>query len=168
MTRLTLVLGGARSGKSRYAEQLFASAAAPLYIATGEGLDEEMRQRIAHHRQNRGAHWQTVEEPLDLAGIVRRHRDRPLLVDCLTLWLGNLLAAGSDIESEFAALERALAGVTGPAVLVSNEVGMGIVPDNRMARDFRDHAGRLHQRVGALSDRVVFVVAGLPMILKDL
>jgi adenosylcobinamide kinase/adenosylcobinamide-phosphate guanylyltransferase len=168
VTRLTLVLGGARSGKSRYAEALFEGVAAPVYVATGQPLDEEMRNRIAHHRAARGPHWHTVEEPIELAATLLRHRDRPVLVDCLTLWLGNLMAAERDVEAEGEALLRALAELEGPAVLVSNEVGMGIVPDNRLARDFRDHAGRLHQRVAALSDRVAFIAAGLPLILKGL
>jgi adenosylcobinamide kinase/adenosylcobinamide-phosphate guanylyltransferase len=164
--QLTLVLGGARSGKSRYAERLFADQAAPVYIATGQALDAEMRERILHHQASRGAHWHTVEEPLELAAALLRHRDRPILVDCLTLWLGNLLAAGRDVEAGCDALLAALAMLEGPVVLVGNEVGLGIVPDNKMARDFRDHAGRLHQRLAERAGRVAFIAAGLPLLLK--
>jgi len=170
LPRTTLVLGGARSGKSAYAEGLIRDAA-PIatYLATAEAGDGEMSDRIAHHRAVRGAGWITIEEPLDLVGTLRRvtRTDRPVLVDCLTLWLSNLMHAERDIAAETAALAGCFAGLSGPVVLVSNEVGQGIVPDNALARAFRDHAGRLHQAVAATADRVVFVTAGLPMVLKS-
>lgn len=165
LTKLTLVLGGARSGKSRYAEQLIGARPA-LYIATGEPHDDEMRARIRDHQGRRGTHWTTREAPLALAAALRE-ADRPALVDCLTLWLSNLLGAGLDPETETRALIAALSAVSVPVILVSNEVGLGIVPDNKLAREFRDHAGRLHQAVAAVATRVVFVAAGLPLTLKD-
>jgi adenosylcobinamide kinase/adenosylcobinamide-phosphate guanylyltransferase len=169
LARTTLVLGGARSGKSAYAERLI-RAAAPLatYLATAEAGDGEMSERIRLHRAQRGAGWITIEEPLDLVGSLRRVTapDRPVLVDCLTLWLSNLMHAERDIAAEAAALASCFGDLAGPVVLVSNEVGQGIVPDNALARAFRDHAGRLHQIVAAVAERVVFVTAGLPMVLK--
>jgi adenosylcobinamide kinase/adenosylcobinamide-phosphate guanylyltransferase len=166
---LTLVLGGARSGKSRHAEQLaLASGLAPVYVATAQALDGEMARRIAAHRERRGAAWQTIEEPLDLVGMLRRAcaPERIVLVDCLTLWLTNLMVAERDVEAESAQLLRALPGRSGPLVLVSNEVGQGITPDNAMARRFIDHAGWLHQGIAEQADAVVFMTAGLPHRLK--
>lgn len=165
---ITLVLGGARSGKSRYAEQLLAGQAAPIYLATGQSFDDEMRQRIALHKERRGAQWQTIEEPLFLAGVLTRlsRRDNPILVDCLTLWLSNLMGVNADVSAACDHLLQALEALPGDVVLVSNEVGFGIVPGNKVARDFRDHAGILHQRIAAIADKVVFVAAGLPLILK--
>ena len=168
-TDITLVLGGARSGKSRHAEGLVTATPGPrVYIATAQIWDEEMADRVAHHRQDRGPGWTTVEEPLDLPGALRRHAapGTGVLVDCLTLWLSNLMMAEADIPAKSAELLEALADVQGRVVLVSNEVGLGIVPDNALARRFRDHAGRLHQDVAALATRVVFIAAGLPMVLK--
>ncbi|HYG85138.1 MAG TPA: bifunctional adenosylcobinamide kinase/adenosylcobinamide-phosphate guanylyltransferase [Azospirillum sp.] len=167
---LTLVLGGARSGKSRYAEGLVTARPQPwIYVATAEAWDDEMRDRISRHQNDRGPGWMTVEEPLDLPGVIRRHATpgATLLVDCLTLWLSNLLSAGRDVEAATAELLAALDAAQGTVVLVSNEVGLGIVPDNALARAFRDHAGRLHQRVAAQARKVVFVVAGLPMVVKE-
>ena len=167
---LTLVLGGARSGKSRYAEALVEEAApAALYLATAEALDDEMTERIRRHRARRGARWTTLEAPLDLAAALvdGARPERPVLVDCLTLWLTNLLMAGRDVEAASAALLQTLPRLAGPAVLVANEVGLGIVPDNALARAFRDHAGRLNQAIAAAAQRVVFVAAGLPLTLKD-
>jgi adenosylcobinamide kinase/adenosylcobinamide-phosphate guanylyltransferase len=166
---LTLVLGGARSGKSRHAEQLaLASGLAPVYVATAQALDGEMARRIAAHRARRGAAWQTIEEPLDLVGTLQRAcaPERIVLVDCLTLWLTNLMVAERDVEAESAQLLRALPGRSGPLVLVSNEVGQGITPDNAMARRFIDHAGRLHQGIAEQADRVFLMTAGLPQRLK--
>ncbi|RUQ70282.1 bifunctional adenosylcobinamide kinase/adenosylcobinamide-phosphate guanylyltransferase [Azospirillum doebereinerae] len=166
---LTLVLGGARSGKSRYAEGLVTALGGPrVYIATARIWDDEMAERVAAHRGDRGPGWTTVEEPLDLTGALRRHAadGTGVLVDCLTLWLTNLLMAEADVESQTAALVAALAGLPGRVVLVSNEVGLGIVPDNALARRFRDHAGRLHQAVAAVAPRVVLTVAGLPIFAK--
>ena len=165
LPRLTLVLGGARSGKSRYAEQLIGARPA-LYLATGEARDGEMRERIEAHQARRGANWTTREAPLDLLSALRV-ADRPVLVDCLTLWLSNLLGGAFDPEQETRTLVETLPSLHVPVVFVSNEVGLGIVPDNKLARDFRDHAGRLHQEIAAVANRVVFVAAGLPLILKD-
>ncbi|HWK47578.1 MAG TPA: bifunctional adenosylcobinamide kinase/adenosylcobinamide-phosphate guanylyltransferase [Stellaceae bacterium] len=167
---VTLVLGGARSGKSAYAERLVLEIGRPaLYLATAEpGLDAEMGHRIAAHRDRRGPAWTTIEEPLELAAVLRREAraDRPILVDCLTLWLSNLMHAGRDVDAAAAELASVLGAMAGPVVLVSNEVGLGIVPDNALARAFRDHAGRLHQAIAAVAARVVFMIAGLPMIVK--
>ena len=162
---LTLVLGGARSGKSRQAEALVAAAPPPWrYIATAQAWDDEMRARIAEHQARRAGGWQTVEAPLDLAAALAA--PGPALVDCLTLWLTNLMLGSHDIEAATAALEVALDARAGPTVLVGNEVGLGIVPDNALARAFRDEAGRLHQRLAARADAVLFMVAGLPMRVK--
>jgi len=166
---LTLVLGGARSGKSRHAETLVLSAGAtPLYFATGEPRDGEMAARIQRHRERRGTDWRTVEEPLELATALTREAtpDTAVLVDCLTLWLGNLMGADRDVEAEIAALVAVLPKLPGPVVLVSNEVGQGIVPDNALARRFRDQAGLLHQEIAAIANRVDFVTAGIPRRLK--
>ncbi|GJE59805.1 bifunctional adenosylcobinamide kinase/adenosylcobinamide-phosphate guanylyltransferase [Methylobacterium trifolii] len=164
--RTTLVLGGARSGKSAYAEALIEREAAPwLYLATAQAWDDEMRARIALHRARRGAGWTTRDVPLDLPAAVAEATG-PVLVDCLTLWLTNLILSEADVEGVSAALRAACAAAPGPVVLVGNEVGLGIVPDNALARRFRDAAGRLHQQLAAQADRVVFMVAGLPMIVK--
>lgn len=168
---LTLVLGGARSGKSRHAEALIEAAApASLYLATAEALDDEMAERIRHHRARRGARWTTREEPLDLATALSQvaRPERPVLVDCVTLWLSNLLLAGRGVDAAIAALLDTLPRLAGPVVLVANEVGLGIVPENALARAFRDHAGRLNQAIAARAQRVVFLAAGLPLTLKDL
>ncbi len=163
------MLGGARSGKSRYAETLVRdSGLSGVYLATAEAGDVEMAARIRHHRARRGPDWRTIEEPLDLAGALARaaRPGQAVLVDCLTLWLANLMAAARDIAAEREALLAGLEGLAGPVVLVSNEVGQGIVPDNALARRFRDETGLLHQAIAARADRVVFLVAGLPQILK--
>ena len=171
---LTLVLGGARSGKSRFAEALVEGAAeCGTYCATAEALDDEMRTRIAVHRARRdhgrrGAFWRTIETPLGLADTIAAEANpgRPMLIDCLTLWLSNLLAAEAPIDDAFATLKRALGDAAGPIVLVANEVGLGLVPQTPLGRDFRDAAGRLNQEIASLADRVVFVAAGLPLFLK--
>ena len=165
---VTLILGGARSGKSAYAESLISSRGPGLYIATAEARDGEMAERIRHHRDRRGNRWQTVEEPFDLAGTLSRNDQagRPMLVDCLTLWLSNLMGAERDPASETAGLLKALRGLAAPVVFVSNEVGTGIVPDNALARAFVDAAGRLHQAIAAAADRVTLVVAGIPVAVK--
>lgn len=164
--RTTLVLGGARSGKSRYAEALIEAAPGPwLYLATAQAWDDEMRARIALHRERRPEGWITQDVPMALPEAVAMSRG-PVLVDCLTLWLTNLMLAESDLHSAVDALIEACAAAQGPVVLVSNEVGLGIVPDNALARCFRDEAGRLHQRLAQQADRVVFMVAGLPMTVK--
>jgi adenosylcobinamide kinase/adenosylcobinamide-phosphate guanylyltransferase len=166
---LTLVLGGARSGKSRYAEALVTGAArSATYLATAEPGDAEMAARIAEHRARRGDLWRTVEAPLELAPAIAAHAhpSRPILVDCLTLWLSNLFGAGRLVEHEAEALCATLREAAGPVVLVANEVGLGLVPETPLGRVFRDAAGRLHQQVAARADRVVFVAAGLPLVLK--
>lgn len=164
-----LVLGGARSGKSGFSERLVeASGLSMHYVATGRAWDDEMRERIDHHRARRGEGWTTHEEPLDLVSLLTRIDDenRVVLVDCLTLWVTNLMMEGRDMAAEFAALAAFLPEARARLILVSNEVGLGIVPENRMARDFRDHAGRLHQIVAEKSAEVYFVAAGLPLKMK--
>jgi adenosylcobinamide kinase/adenosylcobinamide-phosphate guanylyltransferase len=167
-SRLTLVLGGARSGKSRYAESLITALPPPwIYVATAQAGDDEMAARIAAHRTRRGGGWQTVEAPRDLAGALRAAPPGlPVLVDCLTLWLSNRMLAEADLDRETEELEQVLADRDAPVVLVSNEVGFGIVPDNALARRFRDRQGLLNQRLAAGADRVVLVVAGLPLVVK--
>ena len=163
--KLTLVLGGARSGKSRHAEALVMAHPAPwTYVATAQAFDDEMGARIAAHRASRPPGWNTVEAPLDLAGALGAQG--PLLVDCLTLWLTNVMLADHDVGAATAAFEIALAARTAPTVLVGNEVGLGIVPDNALARRFRDEAGSLHQRLAARAGTVLFMVAGLSMRMK--
>ena len=165
---LTLVIGGARSGKSAFAEGLVtASGRARRYIATAEAWDDEMRNRIARHQSDRGPAWTTVEAPLDLAAALAGARsDEAVLVDCATLWLTNHLLAEHDLAAETAGLLAALAASPAPVVIVSNETGWGIVPENALARRFRDEQGRLNQRLAAVSGLVVTVIAGLPMVLK--
>lgn len=164
----TLVLGGARSGKSAYAEGLLEGRAS-LYLATGQALDGEMAERIGHHRRRRGPGWSTLEEPLDLPDTLERvwRPDRPVLVDCLTMWISNLMHAGRDVERAAERLAEVLSQPGGPVVLVSNEIGLGLVPDTKLGRDFRDHQGRVNQSVAAICRKVVFVAAGLPLVLKD-
>ena len=166
----TLVLGGARSGKSRYAEALAtACGRTKIYVATATAWDEEMQARIANHRQDRaGAGWRTVEEPLALRETLGRQAnpDRIVLVDCLTLWLTNLMLGGHDAEAEARGLAADLPRLGGAVILVSNEVGWGIVPDNALARAFRDAQGRLNQAMAQVCGHVVLVAAGLPLVLK--
>jgi adenosylcobinamide kinase/adenosylcobinamide-phosphate guanylyltransferase len=166
---VTLVLGGARSGKSRYAEWLIASYPPPwIYVATAEAKDDEMAERIAAHRARRDAGWQTVVAPHDLAGaLTASPAGAAALVDCLTLWLSNLMQPGFDVEAQTARLQQALTSRAGPTVLVSNEVGLGIVPDNALARQFRDLQGTLNQKLAAQAQRVIMMVAGLPVAVKS-
>lgn len=169
LPRLTLILGGARSGKSRYAEGLVTALPPPwIYIATAEAGDAEMAARIAHHAARRGPGWVTHEAPLALTETLRMlgADGAPVLVDCLTLWLSNMLLAERDLDRASAELRTALSGMPGPVVAVSNEVGMGIVPDNALARAFRDAQGRLNAALAADADRVVLMAAGLPLVLK--
>lgn len=166
---VTLVLGGARSGKSRFAETLCAGDCLErVYVATAALLDDEMRNRVDRHRARRGDGWRTVEAPIDLAGALgaEARPGRTVLVDCLTLWLTNVMLGGRDMDADTETLLAALSRVPCPVVLVSNEVGAGIVPENALARAFRDRQGLLNQRVAAVADRVTLVVAGLPLDLK--
>ena len=165
----TLVLGGARSGKSAFAEKLVVdSGLAKVYLATATAGDDEMKARIARHRTQRGEGWTTVEEPLALVDALTREatRGRAVLVDCLTLWLSNLMLAERDPDVEARRLTRFLGVARYPVVLVSNEVGLGLVPDTPLGRSFRDAQGRLNQIVAALVPNVVFIAAGLPLWLK--
>jgi adenosylcobinamide kinase/adenosylcobinamide-phosphate guanylyltransferase len=167
--RSVLVLGGARSGKSAYAQNL-AECAAPerLYLATAEAGDAEMADRIARHKETRGENWTTREEPLDLveALAAEARPGRIVLVDCLTLWLSNLMFSGRAVESEIARLTATIGALSGPAILVSNEVGLALVPDTRLGRDFRDLQGRTNASVAGACDAVVFLAAGLATLLK--
>ncbi|OAN60160.1 bifunctional adenosylcobinamide kinase/adenosylcobinamide-phosphate guanylyltransferase [Sphingomonas sp. TDK1] len=168
MTSL-FVLGGARSGKSRYAQQRAESLTGDLiYVATAQAFDDEMEDRISRHRADRDARWSTLDVPLDLPAAILANAgpSHVLLVDCLTLWTSNLMFAERDLDAETEALATAVADAGGPVILVANEVGLGIVPDNALARRFRDAAGRLNQAIAAAADEVQFLAAGLPLRLK--
>ncbi|MEK9672173.1 MAG: bifunctional adenosylcobinamide kinase/adenosylcobinamide-phosphate guanylyltransferase [Rhodospirillaceae bacterium] len=170
LPKLTLILGGQRSGKSQLAERLIEDAAGGgVYIATAEAADGEMQARIDAHRARRGAGWRTVEEPVDPLAAVLEHAgpNTPVLIDCLTLWLSNLMAAGRDVPAAVDALAAGLGDSPGPVVIVSNEVGLGVIPMNAMAREFADHAGRANQRLARAADRVLLSLAGLYIALKD-
>ncbi len=167
--KIILVLGGARSGKSAFAERLIdETGLAKTYLATGQVYDDEMKRRVGTHQSRRGLEWKLVEEPVEitaaLAGIC--YANTAVLVDCLTLWVTNLMMAEKAVLSECDMLVEALPTLSGTIVLVSNEVGQGIVPDNAMARAFRDYAGLLHQKMAGIADEVYFVTAGLPQKLK--
>ena len=171
---VTLVLGGARSGKSTHAEKLasgslFGPARPAVYIATAEAGDVEMATRIMAHRARRGAAWTTIEEPLKLAEALEQAaaEAKPVLVDCLTLWLSNLMHTGADIDEATDALLHGLDGYASPVVFVSNEVGLGIVPETALGRAFRDAQGRLNMRMAERADRVILMAAGLPLVMKD-
>ena len=172
---VTLVLGGARSGKSTHAEKLATASlhGAPprqaVYLATAQAGDVEMATRIVAHRARRGANWTTIEEPLKLdeALASAAAHGQPVLVDCLTLWLSNVMLGGGDVDQAADDLVRALEGVAVPVVLVSNEVGLGVVPDTPLGRAFRDAQGRLNMRMAERADRVILMTAGLPLTLKD-
>ena len=165
---LTLIVGGARSGKSRHAEKLVEALPAPwTYIATAEAYDAEMSQRIALHRERRNSNWQTIEAPSGLDIILERSPiGQPVLVDCLTLWLTNVMLSGQDTDSAASRLAQVLSAPRGPWFVVSNEVGWGIVPDNALARQFRDAQGRLNQMIAQKADTVFAMFAGLPLRLK--
>ena len=164
--KVTLVLGGARSGKSRHAERLVEAQGGGIYLATAEVRDLEMRARIDLHQSRRGDSWRTVEEPLAIADIIAS-TDAPVLVDCMTLWLSNLMEQERDIATETDALINGFTSAKHPIVLVANEVGLGIVPMNALARRFRDEAGRLNQAMAEIAGHVVFLAAGLPLSFKD-
>lgn len=161
-----LVMGGARSGKSRYAEQM--ASGEKYYIATAEAFDQEMRDRIAQHKSLRGSGWTTAEAPLDIVDALQRvdQKVRFILIDCLTMWIGNLMHHDRNVAEEVEKLAKTLAAAKGRIVVVSNEVGQGIVPENAMARRFRDFQGLCNQRIAAVADEVVLVVAGIPMTIK--
>jgi len=165
---LTFLLGGARSGKSGHAEKLVTALPAPwLYIATAQAWDKEMAERIGLHRSRRGEGWSTVDAPLELCEALRAVPDgQPLLLDCLTLWLSNQMLAENNIEASCAELAAILSAPRGPWFVVSNEVGLGIVPDTPLGRRFRDEQGRLNQKIAAAADHVFLLVAGLPMQVK--
>ncbi|MEC3909817.1 bifunctional adenosylcobinamide kinase/adenosylcobinamide-phosphate guanylyltransferase [Sphingobium sp. CR2-8] len=170
MNHSLFVLGGARSGKSRFAQgRAEATGLTPLFVATAQAFDEEMRERIARHRDDRGTRWDMIEAPIDIAAVIDSHArpDRVILIDCLTLWTSNLLLGDHDIGVATKKLVNALSLASGPVILVANEVGLGIVPDNRLARRFRDHAGIVNQRVAAACAEVQFIAAGLPLALKQ-
>jgi adenosylcobinamide kinase/adenosylcobinamide-phosphate guanylyltransferase len=172
---VSLVLGGARSGKSTHAENLVSGIAfgAPprpaVYIATAEPGDVEMATRIMAHRARRGANWTTMEEPLKLAETLEKANENghPILVDCLTLWLSNLMQACVDIDEATDELVTTLGGLARPVVFVSNELGLGVVPETALGRTFRDAMGRLNMRMAERADRVIFMAAGLPLLMKD-
>ena len=166
---ITLVLGGARSGKSRYAEWLIATYPKPwVYVATAEAKDSEMAERIAAHKARRASGWQTVEAPHEVPeALVAAPPQAAVLIDCLTLWLTNLMLGAFKVDVMTERLEGALAGRSGPTVLVANEVGLGIVPENALARRFRDAQGMLNQRLAAKASRVIMMVAGLPVAVKS-
>jgi adenosylcobinamide kinase/adenosylcobinamide-phosphate guanylyltransferase len=165
---LTFILGGARSGKSAYAERLVMAHPAPwTYLATAQAFDAEMRERINAHQARRGDSWRTIEAPQDLPDAIRNAPEQaPLLVDCLAIWLSNRMLSGSDIDADRAALIGALGARTAPTVAVSPEAGLSIVPENPLARAFRDAAGVLHQEVAQISAHVALVVAGYPVRVK--
>ena len=168
LQNLALILGGAASGKSAFAEGLVTALGRPrAYLATAQAWDEEMRAKITRHRESRGPAWRTVEAPMDLAGALRDVRPHEaVLVDCATLWLSNRMLAGDDLAPAEAGLLAALSACPAPVAVVSNEVGLGIVPDTPLGRRFREAQGRLNQRLAAQADLVVFVAAGLPLVLK--
>jgi len=161
----SLILGGARSGKSARALAL-ATTRPKVFLATAQALDNEMAQRISLHKAERGADWDLVEAPLDIASPISATNEGTIVVDCLTLWLSNLMHHGRDIEAETDALLEAISDAGARAILVSNEVGLSIAPENALARRFRDAQGRLNQRIAAAVDHVEFIAAGLPIALK--
>ncbi len=169
LAEISLILGGARSGKSRLGERLCCGQGQNrIYIATAQAFDEEMRQRIDAHQARRNHTWRTIEAPMDLAQAIAEAGQigLPILVDCLTLWLSNHLLADGDIDHEVTALLEAVQAVTCPITLISNEVGLSIVPENDLARKFRDLSGCMNQRAAMIADNVIFTAAGLPLILK--
>ncbi len=165
---IVLVTGGARSGKSRLAEARCLALGSPaVYIATAEIFDDEMRARVAAHRARRGDEWRDFAAPLDVVGAIAASEGQgPRLIDCLTMWLNNVIYHGQNVELQMVRLCGALRGARAPVVLVTNEIGMGIVPDNAAARAFRDAQGILNQQVAALADEVILAVSGLSLRVK--
>jgi adenosylcobinamide kinase/adenosylcobinamide-phosphate guanylyltransferase len=168
--RLTLVLGGARSGKSRHAQILAMATPAPwVYVATAEALDDEMRDRIAKHKADRGAGWSTIEAPIELArAVTAAAPSAPVVIDCITLWLSNLMLGDHDIDDAVARFIKCLDGRRAPTIVVSSEVGAGLVPETALGRAYRDKAGLVNQHLAVSAHTVLFMVAGLPMPLKVL
>ncbi len=167
--KLTLVFGGARSGKSRFAEGLcFRSGLERVYLATSVPFDDEMKSRVSAHKHQRGDGWRTIEEDLQISRVLAEEAapNRVILVDCLTVWLTNLLYVEKDVAAETARLVEVISKLKGPCVFVSNEVGHGIVPENRLARAFRDMQGRLNQDIAEACAQVVLVAAGQPILVK--
>jgi len=170
MPQVHLILGGARSGKSGYAEQIALSTSqAVTYVATAQALDSEMSERIAHHQTQRPNHWLTIEEPIQLAQVIKQHDDegQVILVDCLTLWLMNIIYQEQDVQVAIDDFLAALQSVKGTVLLVSNEISMGVVPMGKTSRDYVDSLGRLHQAIGRIADKVTLMVAGIPMAVKS-
>ncbi|WP_428546687.1 bifunctional adenosylcobinamide kinase/adenosylcobinamide-phosphate guanylyltransferase [Profundibacter sp.] len=168
LPKLTLIIGAAASGKSAFAERLVTSSMrARSYIATAQAFDDEMRAKIARHKDMRGSGWTTIEAPLDIpAALQQVPADHAVLIDCATLWLTNHMLAKTDLEQAESDLLKALENCPVPVVIVSNEVGAGVVPDNALSRKFREAQGRLNQHLAAQADLAVTVIAGLPMVLK--
>lgn len=168
MNKSILVTGGVRSGKSLFAERLVKTIGErPIYIATAQALDDEMEQRIVGHQARRGPEWTTIHAPLDLVGALRASEGKsPRLVDCLTLWLTNLILSDKPWRDEIDILITAIRQRTSPVVFVTNEVGMGIVPESKLGREFRDAAGFMNQKIASASDEVYLTVAGIPMKVK--
>ena len=166
----TFILGGARSGKSRFALEFGEDLSEErVFVATAQGFDEGMRERIGRHREDRDASWRTVEEFVEIWDVIEREcrEGRVVVLDCLTLWLNNLMLFERDVDADIDRLVSVLEeGVDGELVLVSNEIGLGLVPDTELGREFRDVHGRMNQRVAAVCDRVLFMVAGLPVVVK--
>ncbi|SIN64325.1 adenosylcobinamide kinase /adenosylcobinamide-phosphate guanylyltransferase [Parasphingorhabdus marina DSM 22363] len=167
--KITLILGGTRSGKSRFGQQLAEEYGGQmLYVATAEAFDAEMTDRINRHREDRGSNWQTIEEQMNIAHMIRDNASpgTVLLVDCLTIWLSNLMLSEADIAFELDNLSEALRKSDGPVILVSNEVGSGVVPESPLGREFRDQSGWMNQRLAREAGEVALVTAGLPLWLK--
>ncbi len=168
--KLVFITGGARSGKSTFAlNEASRILGNKAYIATAEALDEEMKERIEKHKKQRGNSWDTYEEPIKIADVIKRIEDQysAIVIDCLTLWLSNLFLNNKNVEKEIESLCSSLSTVHCPLFIVSNEVGMGIVPENKIARNFRDMAGILNQKVAEISDKVYVIIAGIPLKLKE-
>ncbi len=168
LPKLTLVLGGAASGKSAFAEGLITQAGnCPTYVATAQVYDDEMAEKVARHRETRGPSWHTIEEPIEIAkAVATAPAGQPILIDCATLWLTNLILGDLDVAAHSAALVASVRKTANPVVIVSNEVGQGIVPDNALSRQFRNAQGTLNQQIAQEADLVVAVIAGLPLVLK--
>jgi adenosylcobinamide kinase/adenosylcobinamide-phosphate guanylyltransferase len=168
LPKLTLILGGAASGKSVFAESLITTASdCPTYIATAQVYDDEMAQKVARHREMRGTSWHTIEEPVEITeAIGLAPAGQPILIDCATLWLTNLILGELDVAVRSSALLKTMRKTANPVVIVSNEVGQGIVPDNALSRRFRNAQGTLNQQIGLEADLVVVVMVGLPLVLK--